>query len=58
MNGLDLGSSHISGIVWDHNVVDGELGGSGEIGAIDPLVILLIHDEARQIVDSLLHIVR
>ena len=42
--GLGLGSIHISGNIWDYFVVDGRLGGRGELGAIALIVILLTHD--------------
>ena len=45
VNGFGLGSSHVSGVVWYRLVLDGRLGGRGELGAIVLLVILLIRDK-------------
>ena len=58
MDGLCLGSNHICGVVWNILVVNGRLGGRGKLGNIAHLVVLLVHYEAHQVVDSLLHIVR
>ena len=56
MNGLCLGSNQICGVVWNILVINGRLGGSGELGTIAHLVVVLLHDEAHQAVDSVLHI--
>ena len=58
VNGFGFGLSHVSGVIWYRLVVDGMLGGCGELGVIVLLVILLIRDKAQQILDSLLLIVR
>ena len=54
---LGIGSSHVSGVVWDSLIVDDGLGGSGELGEIALLAIILIHDKSQHIVDSLIRIV-
>ena len=58
MNGFCLGLRHVSGVIWYRLAVDVMIGGSGELGAIVLLVILLIREKAQQVVDSLLRIVR
>ena len=57
MNVLCLGSNHICGVVRNVLVINVRLGGRGGLGAIEHLVTVLVHDEAHQVVDSLLHIV-
>ena len=58
MNGLCLGLKHIHGVVRTILVVNGRLGGCGELGTIAHFVVILVHDEAHQVVDFLLHIAR
>ena len=58
VNGFSLGSIHVNVSFCDHPVVDGGLGGRGELGVVALLVILLVHDKAQNIVDPLLHIIR
>ena len=58
MNGFSLGLYHIRGIVRDRLIVDGRLGGRGEIESIEMLVVVLVQDDAHQIVNPLLHIVQ
>ena len=58
MNGSSLGLNHICGVVWNCLIVDGRLDGRGGLGAIELLVIFLLHDEAHQIVNTILQIVQ
>ena len=57
MNGLCLGLKHIHGVVRTILVVNGRLGGIGKLGTIANLVVIIVNDEAQQIMDTLLHIV-
>ena len=47
VNGFGLGSSHVSGVVWDRIVVDDGLSECGGLGEIVLLITLLVHDEAQ-----------
>ena len=58
MEGLCLGSNHIFGVVWNILVVNGRLGARGKLGAIAHLVVVLVHEEAHQVVYFLLHILQ
>ena len=58
MIGFSLGSNRICGVVQNRLIVDGQLGGNGELGAIAMLLVILVHDKAHQIVNPLTHIVR
>ena len=58
MDGVCLGLNHIHGVVRNILVINGRLGHCGKLGAIAHIVVVLVHDNAHQVVDSLLHIVQ
>ena len=58
MNSFSLGLDHICGVVRNCLIVDGRIGGRGKLGVIMLLVVILVHEEAHQIVNPLLRIVR
>ena len=47
MNSFCLGSIHIRGVVRNIIVVNSRLGDSGELGAIEHLVVVLVHNKAN-----------
>ena len=57
VNGFSLGSYHIRVVVRNRIIVDGRLGGRGEIDVIAMLLVVLVPDKSHQIVNHLLHIV-
>ena len=58
MDGLCLGSHHIFVVVWNILFVNNRLGGCYKLGAVVHLLVILVHDEAHQVVDPLLHIIQ
>ena len=58
IDGLFLALNHICGVVLNFFVVNGRPSGIGKLGTIGHRVFSLAHDEAHQIMDALLHIVR
>ena len=58
MDGLCLGSHHIFVVVWNILVVNSRLGSCEKLGAVVHLVVILVHDEAHQVVYPLLHIIQ
>ena len=58
IDGLFLALNHICGVVLNFFVVNGRPGGLGKLGTIAHFLVNLIYDEAHQIMDALLHIVR